>query len=806
LSRDYFIRDAQGQRRVGELELPLRIGGPHQGGIVVPGVGADELFAFIALADGHAYIQPASDDGALFLNDERLKDSAWLKSGDRMQIADALLSWQVQGDKVLIHVLDKSEVHVPQPPLQAPPGRQQKHSDGLPVHAEDSVPHGDGRRWRRIIAVLIGLLLLAVFYLLAATPVAVKVNPEPAHLVMDGFPPPLHLWGSRLVLPGRYRVQASLPGYVALNEEVDISMGGTTTLEYTLLEQPGLLKVSTRPEVATQVYIDDVAVSPDGDGSIPAPRGQHRLRVTTQRYLDHEQEIDIQGFGARQQLDITLQPAWAPVSITSRPAAAEVSIDGQAVGQTPLVTDVLQGRHQVELKQAGFKPVILFPEIVAGRETALDPVELQPVDGMLAVSTVPDGASVTVDGVFGGTAPLSLKLAADKAHRLQFSKAGYGTVERDVTLAPDEQASIEIRLNAEYGTVFLTTRPAGARLAIDGQAVDQSSGRLRLTTRPHALTVSKPGYVSQIVSITPRKGVSQKLDIALQRAGQQVPTKNVAASPAIVTTVAGQTLRLVQPPEPFKMGASRREAGRRANESRRLVRLKRPFYLATHEVTNGQFRSFQPTHDSGHFDGAALNGDDQPAVNISWDDAARYCNWLSKQQGLPAAYAEHNGHLQAVSPMTTGYRLPTEAEWAWVARRLGQASEQRYPWDGSYPPTGLHGNYADARIADTLADVVPGYDDGYRGTAPVGSFAARPTGFYDLGGNVAEWMHDFYATYPGEAQRLVIDPAGPASGEHHVVRGSSWRHGNITELRLSYRDYSSKPRYDLGFRIARYAE
>jgi hypothetical protein len=60
--------------------------------------------------------------------------------------------------------------------------------------------------------------------------------------------------------------------------------------------------------------------------------------------------------------------------------------------------------------------------------------------------------------------------------------------------------------------------------------------------------------------------------------------------------------------------------------------------------------------------------------------------------------------------------------------------------------------------------------------------------------------------YPGEADRRVRDPLGPVSGEHHVVRDSSWRQGTIAELRLSYRDYSRAPRPDLGFRIARYAE
>jgi len=260
----------------------------------------------------------------------------------------------------------------------------------------------------------------------------------------------------------------------------------------------------------------------------------------------------------------------------------------------------------------------------------------------------------------------------------------------------------------------------------------------------------------------------------------------------------------LQPNKILYMGASRREAGRRANESQRQVKLFRPFFISSKDVTNADFRRFKPKHDSGSMDGASLNGDAQPAVNISWDDAARYVNWLSSQAGLPLAYTENNKKMLAVKPLNTGYRLPTEAEWVWLARMQGQKKSQRYPWQGSFPPKQKSGNYADAKIADTLADVVPGYDDGYRGSAPVASFGAWPVGFYDVGGNVSEWMHDFYAVYPGEANKLVIDPVGPDNGEHHVVKGASWRHGNLTELRLSYRDYSSKPRFDLGFRIARY--
>jgi formylglycine-generating enzyme required for sulfatase activity len=162
--------------------------------------------------------------------------------------------------------------------------------------------------------------------------------------------------------------------------------------------------------------------------------------------------------------------------------------------------------------------------------------------------------------------------------------------------------------------------------------------------------------------------------------------------------------------------------------------------------------------------------------------------------------------MKLSATITSGYRLPSEAEWVYAARVAGRVTPVRYSWGEGYPPVAVVGNFADAQIADTLANVVPSYNDGYRGPAPVGSFNAQPGGFHDLGGNVAEWTNDYYAVYPGQAEKLVRDPLGPASGDHHVVRGSSWRDGSITELRLSYRDYSRGPRDNLGFRIARYAD
>ncbi len=109
-------------------------------------------------------------------------------------------------------------------------------------------------------------------------------------------------------------------------------------------------------------------------------------------------------------------------------------------------------------------------------------------------------------------------------------------------------------------------------------------------------------------------------------------------------------------------------------------------------------------------------------------------------------------------------------------------------------------------MLNNLPVIIKDYADGYSVAAPVGKFPGNAVGIYDLGGNVSEWCHDCYDVHLGSQAKALRDPTGPATGEYHVVRGASWRHGSITELRLSYRDYSEKPRNDLGFRIARYAE
>jgi formylglycine-generating enzyme required for sulfatase activity len=154
--------------------------------------------------------------------------------------------------------------------------------------------------------------------------------------------------------------------------------------------------------------------------------------------------------------------------------------------------------------------------------------------------------------------------------------------------------------------------------------------------------------------------------------------------------------------------------------------------------------------------------------------------------------------------LRNGYRLPTDAEWEWAARFAGQTVGLIYPWGDMPRPPDRSGNYADVNATKVrLPTVMNTYDDGFAVSAPVGSYEANAYGIFDLGGNVAEWVQDFYTLDLLESAQPVDDPLGPEGGRLHVVRGASWRSATAADLRLAARGSGFEAREDVGFRIAR---
>jgi formylglycine-generating enzyme required for sulfatase activity len=184
---------------------------------------------------------------------------------------------------------------------------------------------------------------------------------------------------------------------------------------------------------------------------------------------------------------------------------------------------------------------------------------------------------------------------------------------------------------------------------------------------------------------------------------------------------------------------------------------------------------------------------DHPVVNVSWNDAVAFCEWLSRKEGKT-------------------YCLPTEAQWEYACR----AGTQTRFYHGD-APEGLAalGNISDTSANEkfalwmTISSVdrkkmgVASHSDGYVFTSPVGSYRASGFGLYDMYGNIWEWCADwdsrtYYQNSPTD------DPPGPENGKSRLRRGGSWLHSAKYARSAQRRRYPPDGRNSpIGFRVVK---
>jgi eukaryotic-like serine/threonine-protein kinase len=247
-------------------------------------------------------------------------------------------------------------------------------------------------------------------------------------------------------------------------------------------------------------------------------------------------------------------------------------------------------------------------------------------------------------------------------------------------------------------------------------------------------------------------------------------------------------------PGVFSMGSPARDGDARPDEfPEHVVRITRPFYLGDREVTVGQFRAFvqatkyrteaerngrgghvydpvskelieDPRVDWRNPRNSIPQAEDDPVVQVTRDDAAAFCEWLSKKE-------------------RRAYRLPTEAEWEYSCR-AGTGTR----WNTGDDPSQLNDS------AWTL-------DNAKFRNHPVGRKKPNAWDLYDMHGNVWEWCSDWYGPYPSKE---TTDPIGPPKGEKAVLRGGSWDFGTVVRTRSASRlpDPSNRSHFTHGFRVA----
>jgi formylglycine-generating enzyme required for sulfatase activity len=302
------------------------------------------------------------------------------------------------------------------------------------------------------------------------------------------------------------------------------------------------------------------------------------------------------------------------------------------------------------------------------------------------------------------------------------SRNGFHEESFEVAIEPEQHERRELRLRAILGEVRLTVEPADAEVRVNGKP--WTGGQpMNLPADATRIDVAREGFEPWTRTVTPRPGIPIDVRAVLKPLAPPPPP------PEPPSAASALGIEMVKPPPgDVTMGSSRREQGRRSNETLRQVRITRPFAISKTEITNEAFRKFRAAHNSGAFGGQTLDAPSQPVVMVTWQDAAAFCNWLSAQEGLPPAYVEKGGTLVAADPMTTGYRLPTEAEWEFCARLGAPAGNGVFPWNGAFPPPNKAGNFADAGARTALGFGIDGYVDGFTGTAPPGKFTPLAVG------------------------------------------------------------------------------
>jgi len=284
---------------------------------------------------------------------------------------------------------------------------------------------------------------------------------------------------------------------------------------------------------------------------------------------------------------------------------------------------------------------------------------------------------------------------------------------------------------------------------------------------------------------------------------QQVDERALSAT----THAAGITMVLI-PSGEFMMGCTKEDIARRggvgseaimAEGPQHRVRVTRPFYLGVHEVTVGQFRAFVEA--TGYQTEAETDGnggrswveregklsfeqrpeimwknpgfeqtDNHPVVQVSWNDAMAFCQWLSGIDGKR-------------------YTLPTEAQWEYACRAN---STSAWCFGDNDADLAQYGWYA---------------DHGGRGTKPVGQKLPNGFGLFDIHGNVWEWCLDWYQQdYYGSS--AMDDPKGPTAGSYRVLRGGGW--SNSSDSCRSAARGKGSPHFHsidrLGFRVVMISE
>lgn len=537
--------------------------------------------------------------------------------------------------------------------------------------------------------------------------------------------------------------------------------------------------------------------------------------------------------------------AWRiEVAFESEPAGAVVRIDGTGIGLTPISRTLTPGRHRVEFTHSHYLPEVIDLEVDRGDRVVRRAVMRTGTGGLKLLSN-PRGAWVEIDGERqAGETPMEVEAPSGPV-LVRMGLTERRVAEKEVIVLADEILEVNLSLNMDpHGSLIVSVSPADARIRFPELTIDYSRG-VRVPIGEQLIEVFRSGYETQAVRFDVRYGDNHtriKLTRALGairvrttpadatvsltyekspevdetvvfKPGARLPVGRVEVSARAIgyrtafealnltaagatvnlslvpmTVVAGEILQddlinggkgpemIVIPPGQFIMGDPNGPPSMQPARSRTL---SQPFAVSKYEITVDEFLQFARVTDLKPDE--RLFEPDEPARYVKWAEAEAYADWLTAETGAK-------------------YRLPTEAEWEYMARA---GTDTEYWFGDEIERLCEFANLADLATKKVYREwAVLDCDDGFGKLAPVGSYPANPFGVHDVHGNVSEWVLECGIPPYSAASEDGAEVNTGQSCSTHGVRGGSWD-SQPEALRSRRRGFARSRGDDRGIRLLR---
>ena len=657
--------------------------------------------------------------------------------------------------------------------------------------------HSRGRVATIVVIVIIVLTALIAFFVtnqlgrleVQILPDAAAVNAKVTIADGQGFYFKTNIWA----LNKEVSLLVESAGYVSEELIVPDAAWDRGKIEVILQVKLAEIRATSLPELDdTNWYLNDVLIARGARVNQKVDPGTYEMSARNPFYKSLTRTVDAEP-GEQLELEFDLIPIERDLTITSEPELASVTIDSIKVGQTPLKMKVQGGDLEIQVALDGYKPQTQKITVTTESNSIKRHYELQRQSRPISFQFKPKGGEISLDGLNSPElANSSINLNLDSEHRVRYSKPGYAASGLNFTVSSELVTPIVLELTPIMGIVDIRSDPV-ADVEVDGKTVGQTPLRLSLLTTEQQIKLTSPGYLQKTITILPDEAAPQAVTVVLTSEKEH----RLATAFETYKNSIGMEFKLFMESDKFMMGSNPGEAGRRSNEFVRDIQFERPFYAGIYEVSIEQYSKFSPTSN-------ADSNSRFPVTGIDWTSAAMFCNWLSEKEGFEPVYLFTGNQFLGSKASADGYRMLTEPEWEWLARKAGKLRASEFTWGDSTTIPKNSGNLADETAQGSVNKYIANYEDGHVKLAPIGSFAPNAAGIHDLSGNAREWTHDSYSLRIPSKNITEIDSFDESAEGRRTIKGSNWSSARLTNLRAAWRDGSISPSDDLGFRIGRY--